>query len=172
MPVSVRLAGLDIYLGGPPQAADVSRLFSAPAASARLPALGVLRPEPPPSGYRVQTLERVVGQGKDAWRRASRALETADALDLSWARFWSAGKRGKSVVGDPVVISARVLLPGLWVSNVNHLVAATRSRARVAIAWRTTARHVLSGEEVLAVERRKSGDVVCSANLLSALPSA
>jgi uncharacterized protein (UPF0548 family) len=162
MPVSVRLAGLDVTLGGPPRAADISRLFSEPAASARLPSLGVLRPGPPPAGYRVQELERVVGSGKDAWRRSSRALETADALDLSWARFWSAGKRGKSVAGDPVVIGARVLVPGLWVSNVNHLVDLSRSRSRVSMAWRTTTRHALSGEEVLKVERRNSGDVVFS----------
>jgi uncharacterized protein (UPF0548 family) len=165
-PFAVRLAGIDLSIGGPPLAADISRLFTSHAAAGPPPPPLVVHPPPappdPPAGFRANTLTRVIGHGPAHWARASRALETADAFDLPWARFWRGGKGNRWAVGDPVVVGARVVSPGLWVANVNRVVDVRRGRNRVAVAWATTARHVLRGEEVVAVERRRNGDVVFS----------
>lgn len=193
MPLSLRVVGMDLSLGGPPLAGDIARLQQSSAPNGRasslfgvgwssssgtrvggdsqsrsMPAprpLGVAplsRRTPPPSGFRAQRLETVVGRGRDAWLRSARALETADALDLPWARFWRAGKGSRWAVGDAVVVGARVLLPGLWVANLNRVVDVHRSRRRVSIAWGTTERHTLRGEEMLAVERDRNGNIVFS----------
>jgi uncharacterized protein (UPF0548 family) len=168
-PRAVRVAGIDFSLGGPPLAADISRLVTAHAAGAPTaplpPSLRVApppAPAAPPAGFRANSYSRVVGRGRAHWARAARALETADALDLPWARFWRGGKGGRWAAGDPVVVGARVVLPGLWVANVNRVVSFSRGARRVSVTWGTTPRHMLHGEEVVAVERQRNGDVLFS----------
>lgn len=151
-PIAVRLLGIDVSFGGPPLASDISRLLTSPDAST------AARP-PARSGLRRSTLRRVVGGGNTQFARAAKALETADALDLPWARFWRGGRGSRWGVGDPVVVGARVMFPGLWVANVNRVVGVQRGRGRVCVAWATTARHCLVGEEVVEV-RKEGNDVV------------
>jgi uncharacterized protein (UPF0548 family) len=165
MPLSIRVAGIDLSIGGPPLAAHISRLSSSQRGAAN-PSSVLLHVSDPsstaPPGFSTNTLTRVVGNGRADWARARRALETADMLDLPWARFWRGGKGTRWASGDAVVVGARVLLPGLWVANVNRVVDVRRRRSEMSVAWATTARHVLVGEEVVRVQRVKGGDVVFS----------
>lgn len=153
---------MDLSLGGPPVAADISALSSSRRA-------GILGEYPSqftfasasPKGYSINERRKVIGRGATEWSRAAKGVETGDVLDLSWARFWRKGRGSNWSPGDVVVVGARVL-PAVWVANVNRVVGVERRRNRVAVAWGTTARHVLRGEEVVSVERVRGGDVVFS----------
>lgn len=162
MPLLLRVAGVDLTLGGPPVAGQVQRLSQSARAGAlaTYPGADSLAAASP-AGFRVNERRAVVGHGRAAWQRAARGLETTSALDLGWARFWRNGRGNGWARGDVVVVGAR-LLPALWAANVSRVVGVRRGRSRVAVAWGTSARHVLRGEEVVAVERASNGDVVCS----------
>lgn len=160
MPLSWRVAGLDLSLGGPPVAAQITALSTSPRA-----AFPAVYPNPgeaataSPSGHRINALTRTIAHGSSAWRRAARALETADALELPWVRFWRSGRGSRWAPGDVVVVAARVL-PWVWTANVNRVVRVRRKRGRVSVSWGTTGRHVLRGEELIAVEKAGNGEVV------------
>eukprot|EP00177_Eucheuma_denticulatum_P000182 GFKZ01000327.1.p1 GENE.GFKZ01000327.1~~GFKZ01000327.1.p1 ORF type:complete len:209 (+),score=4.87 GFKZ01000327.1:206-832(+) len=160
MPIQARIAGLDLSIGGPPHACHISTLSVSLLAStvATYPSYGRADTAKPP-GYRINSLTKVIGSGASAWSRASRALETGDALDLPWTRIWRRGHGSKWRNGDIVVVAARVL-PLIWTANVNRVVAVTRTRSSVAVAWGTTHRHVLRGEEIVSVRRERNGDVI------------
>lgn len=160
MPLSFRIAGVDVSLGGAPHAAQVSALSTSSRAASigPYPSVGQAATASPP-GYRINTLSRVIGTGTHAWRKAAKALETADALETPWVRFWRQGHALRWAKGDVVVVVARVL-PFVWTSNVNKVVAVQRRRRSLSVAWGTTSRHVLRGEEVVSVSKKENGDVV------------
>lgn len=160
MPLSWRVAGLDLSLGGPPVAAQITALSTSPRAAfpAFYPNLGEAATASPP-GHRINALTKSIASGSGAWKRAAHALETADALELPWVRFWRSGRGSRWAPGDVVVVAARVL-PWVWTANVNRVVDVRRRRRRVVVAWGTTGRHVLRGEELISVEKARNGDVV------------
>lgn len=141
-------------------AAQVSALSTSrrSASIAPYPSLGQAGTASPP-GHHINSLTRVIASRSGAWRRAARALETADALELPWVRFWRQGHGSRWAKGDVVVVAARVL-PFVWTTNVNKVVTVNRQRRSVSVAWGTTSRHVLRGEELISVKREKNGDVV------------
>lgn len=112
-----------------------------------------------PHGYRINSLERVIGSGQHAWEKAARALETAGALELPWVRFWRKGHGSRWACEDVVVVAARIL-PFVWTANVNRVVSITRRRRNVSVVWGTTSRHVLRGEELISIQRQRNGDVL------------
>lgn len=160
MPLTWRVAGLDLSIGGPPVASQITALSTSPRASrpAPYPCAGQSSTASP-RGHRVNSLTRNIASGSAAWRRAARSLETADAFELPWVRFWRSGRGSRWACGDVVVVAARVL-PWVWTANVNRVVAVSRRSRRVAVSWGTTARHVLRGEELVSVEKAQNGDVV------------
>lgn len=160
MPLQARIAGLDLSLGGAPVAAHISALSTCPrsASVAEYPSLG-RADSASPQGYRINSLRQVIGSGQYAWKKAARALETADALELPWVRFWRKGHGSRWARGDVVVVAARIL-PFVWTANVNRVVSVTRRRKIVSVVWGTTSRHVLRGEERISVQQQKNGDVL------------
>lgn len=160
MPLQARIAGLDLSLGGAPVAAHISALSTSPrsATIADYPSSGRAACASPP-GYRINSLQKVIGSGSHAWKKATRALESAEAFELPWVRFWRTGHGSRWSPGDVVVMAARIL-PFVWTANVNRVTSITRRRGCVAVAWGTTSRHVLRGEELISVQRQKNGDVL------------
>lgn len=159
MPLLTRILGVDLSLGGAPVAADVSRVSSTGGAAgvAVYAGRGKAALASPP-GFRINEITRVVGRGRAAWSRAVEGVETGKVLDSAWVRFWRGGRGSRWGLGDSVVVGGRVL-PGIWFVNVNRVVGVQRGRRKVSVAWGTTARHVLRGEEVVSVVREKNGDV-------------
>lgn len=158
MPISFRVAGADLCLFGAPVADDITSLAKSHQASALAPYPSQTQSATAtPPGYRVNSYTKRVAQGRGAYLRAAKAL-TSDALELPWLRFWRLGRGSRWQPGDIVVISSRVL-PFLWTSNVNRVVSVAHTRTKCSVAWGTTDRHVLRGEEVLQVELFKSKDV-------------
>lgn len=161
MPFFSRIAALDLCLGGAPTAnhirtlSDLSQFHT--EVSKLYPSRGQSATANPP-GYRINSLTAVIGHGKDAYRRAAHALNTGEAFELSWARFWRRGRGHRWTSGDSVVIAAR-LLPFIWIANVNEVVRTESRRRSVAVTWGTSARHVLRGEERVEVWQDPTGDV-------------
>jgi len=161
MPVLLRLGGLGISLGGPPVAAQITDLSSC-GCSRSLCASEVSKT---PGGFGWSTRRRVqqLGTGNSPWTRSVSALETAEGLDLPWAKWWRSGTSSRWAKGDVLVVGARIV-PLVWAVNVNTVVEVTRRRRRVSISWATTSRHVLRGTETVSVERKyssaKKGDQV------------
>lgn len=160
MPLLFRVAGIDLALGGAPVASQVSALSTSPraATTATYPSTGHAATASPP-GHRINSLSRVIGHGAGTWHRAAKALETGGALELPWVRFWRQGRGSKWAKGDVVVVAAR-LVPFVWTANVNKVVTVNRRRRSVSVAWGTTSRHVLRGEELISVEQTRNGDVL------------
>lgn len=160
MPLSFRFAGIDLSLGGAPVAAQVSALSTSPRAACLgpYPSVGEAATASPP-GYRINKVSRVVGAGTRAWNKAAKALETADALETPWVRFWRQGHGSRWAKGDIVVVVARVF-PFVWTANVNKVIAVQRRRRSLSVSWGTTSRHVLRGEEVVSVSTKENGDVM------------
>lgn len=160
MPFLTRIAGLDLSLGGAPHADHVTQLSTSCRSSnlSVYPSRGQSHTASP-DGYRINSLTRTIGYGRESFKRASRALETADILTLPWVRFWRKGLGSRWANGDVVVVAAR-LLPFVWIANVNRVVNVHRGRAEMAVAWGTTKRHVLKGEETVAVRKKRNGEVM------------
>lgn len=146
-------------LGGPPVAAQVAQLSSCACARALAPAD---TDNGRGWGWRNRGRERSLGTGRARWRRARSALETAEGLELPWAKWWRSGTGSTWAAGDVLVVGARVL-PAVWVANVNTVTHVERKRGRISVAWSTTSRHLLRGSETVAVERR-ADDIVFSVN--------
>lgn len=155
MPLLLRLGGLDVTLGGPPGAAHIARLSS--CGCARSLAAASSEEEAHGFGWVARRRERTLGGGGGRWRRARNALETAEGLDLPWAKWWRSGVGSRWTAGDVVVVGARVL-PAVWVANVNTVTKVERSRSKMSVTWATTQSHLLRGSETVAVERN-SGEV-------------
>lgn len=155
------MAGLDVCIGGAPIAHHIHSL-------SQKTALTVIPPKhypcqmqaatASPPGYRINSLSKVIGHGREAYERASSALETAEAFELPWVRFWRRGNGRRWARRDVVVVAARVF-PLVWSANVNEVVTVTRQPNRMAVAWGTTARHALRGEESIEVLHERNGDV-------------
>lgn len=156
MPLLVRLGGLGLTLGGPPVAGQIATLSSCGCARSLAPSEGANWDG---GGFGWRRSQRIgqLGAGRKRWFRAANALETAEGLDLPWAKWWRCGAGSRWAAGDVVVVGARVL-PLLWAVNVNTVTHVNRERRRVQVQWATTRRHVLRGRESLSVERR--GDEV------------
>lgn len=159
MPICTRVGNVDICLGGAPIAAHISRLSD--DSQARPP-----NPYPhrgqsvhaSPTGYRINCLKRVIGHGAPAYHRASRALETGEAFELPWIRFWRRGHGHRWATNDSIVLAARVA-PLLWSANVNEVVHVRRRKLSMTVVWGTTPRHVLAGEEAVQVWQEGDGRV-------------
>jgi len=159
MPVSFRVAGVDVCLGGAPAAHHIADLAISRRSStlATYPSQTFSATATPP-GHHINTHTKTLSAGRKAFSLAAQAL-TGEALELPWLRLWRLGRGSRWQEGDVVIISARVL-PFVWTNNVNRVVSVTRTRRRHSVAWGTTSRHVLRGEEMLQVEHLKTGDVV------------
>lgn len=168
MPLCARIGGVDLCLFGPHVAHHVHRLSSSLRVSSPDKDKQEIASYPnqiesltaSPKGYRINSYTAKISHGRAAYRRAARALETGEALELPWARFWRCGRGHRWATGDIIIIVARVI-PFVWTANVNTVVrACTRKRSSVTLTWGTTVRHVLRGEETIQLSHQSNGDVI------------
>lgn len=162
MPRCLRVASIDLCVGGAPAAEDIHKLCTSsnnkPLALHNYPNYSQ-SDAASPRGFRINHLQSVIGRGDNAYRQAARALATGEALELPWVRFWRRGNGHRWQRGDIVVIAARHA-PFIWTSNVNKTVRVQHRSNFTSVTWGTTSRHVLNGEETLQVWREPSGDVI------------
>lgn len=162
MPLCGRIAGVDICLFGPPAAHNVEKYSSSFASSSMIHPMYPNHSESltaTPKRYRVNSFTKKIGQGRSVYGRAARALETGEAMELPWAKFWRGGNGSCWTSADVLVIAARVI-PFVWIANVNTVVHAVRRHSSLTLTWGTTARHVLRGEESVQIAKHRNGDVV------------
>uniref|UniRef100_A0A7S0UI05 DUF1990 domain-containing protein n=1 Tax=Hemiselmis andersenii TaxID=464988 RepID=A0A7S0UI05_HEMAN len=92
--------------------------------------------------------------GRTAFERAVRALKGLDFMDIEWCT----AARDKS----HIVIGSKVF--GVWTAMTNQVIRETYEedarRARATLAFAMTDRHLLAGEEMLAVHWDKQSDAV------------
>ena len=96
----------------------------------------------PPRGWVINRSRRHVGRGREAYRRASRALHELECLELPWLT---------AHVRDPVMVICSRQFGCLWLMNANRVLCRERCADCCSITFRTTTRHVLAGEERLSV---------------------
>ncbi|GJQ14735.1 hypothetical protein GpartN1_g6526.t1 [Galdieria partita] len=130
--------------------------------------------------YCVHYTKTIVANGEDAWRRAKLALSSLEALKTSFSKAKVCGRLEPET---PVLISFRFLFfrtivankllyvddsegqfskPVLspCMQNKFHIMEdSMRTVHRMAVGWGTTRRHLLRGEELVAIEKRKNGDI-------------
>jgi uncharacterized protein (UPF0548 family) len=83
-----------------------------------------------------------IGRGQKAYRRAVRALLHSECLELDWLT----SRRE----GNTLVICSRQM-GVIWLTLANRVLRREASPCSCSIAWGTTRRHVLAGEERLRV---------------------
>lgn len=92
-----------------------------------------------------------LGKGRDAYDRATWALETLACLELSWLTH--------RVHADVLAVCSRQFFV-LWLMNANRIVEDERTFHKRSITWVTTRQHVLCGEERLTVSHDDASDEV------------
>ena len=96
-----------------------------------------------PHYWFVNQKEECIGKGRDAFERASNALEDLECMELRWLMH--------RTEGDTLAVCSRQFF-FVWLMYANKLLdkqfTAPRQRS---ISWGTTRRHVLCGEERLTV---------------------
>lgn len=107
----------------------------------------------PSQGWFINRSEHEVGRGREAYTKAVRALERLECMQLSWLRVRLHGKC--------LAICSRQF-GGLWLLNANFVLRQQTdgTRSSSSIAWGTSTRHVLAGEERLSVRWDASTDLV------------
>jgi uncharacterized protein (UPF0548 family) len=105
----------------------------------------------PPIGYVVDQTRIKLGEGKDVFRAATRALECWEQFHLGWLEAWPADTPIR--VGETVAILARVF--GVWSLNASRVVYIVNEVGpihRFGFAYGTLPDHVESGEERFTIE--------------------
>lgn len=156
MPLARRVFGVDVCVLGPPQARHIQALSESGGAKRLTYEHQQQSLTASPPQHFINHVHERIGRGKECFKRASEALRCGKALELPWVRVWRLGGT-KWRCGDVVVIAARVL-PLVWSVNVNRVVTVTDERDLLRIAWGTTQRHMLQGEESVSVHAR-NGEV-------------
>ena len=107
-----------------------------------------------PSGWAVCRSETVVGRGRAAYQRASDALQRLEFFELPWLTCCP--------LGESITICSRQL-GGVWLANTNRVLCRTSTPSRSSVTWGTTTRHILAGEETVAVSwDQGTGEVLFS----------
>lgn len=123
-------------------------------------------PTPPPSYYPNHGIYKL-GNDLATFSRAASALYSFSAFNLGWARAVHISREGHHhrrrkhdtvKVGDAIVFCLRVI-PGLWWTGVNKIIAVEKNRRICRIVWGTSKRHALLGEELVEVVQENSGKV-------------
>ena len=104
-----------------------------------------------PRGWRVNRHEVVIGEGREAYRRARAALQRLDFMRLPWLDV--------TVRGDVLAICSRQF-GCAWLLNANRLLERSSGRREATLRWATSRRHVLVGEERIAVRWDARTDAV------------
>ena len=101
----------------------------------------------------VNRSEKTIGHGRDAYLRASAALGDLQCLELDWLTH--------RVHDDALAICSRQF-GVVWLMNANKFIRSrdVRGGRRSSVAWATTRRHVLCGEEQLTVRWDEANDDV------------
>ena len=110
-----------------------------------------------PAGWRVNRCESAIGSGVREYERAAAALRELRMMQLPWLRA--------ARTEDATLAICSRQLGCCWLLNANRLLQPpTSARARggrcTRIRWATTRRHVLAGEEEVAVRWDRASDAV------------
>jgi uncharacterized protein (UPF0548 family) len=89
-----------------------------------------------------------IGQGKEAFRLARKALERWAEFDLGWVRVANAG--ASIAAGQIVAVEVRSL--GLWSVNINRILETIISPICFGFLYATTPLHIEQGEERFLLE--------------------
>lgn len=133
------------------------------AAQARLeltyPDVGATRVPTPPAGYQVDHNRICLGQGKELYEQAKKALADWQHYRFDWLTLHRPDAAPEP--GQTVAALAHVL--GIWVLNacrVVYVVEETKPLCRFAFAYGTLPEHAETGEERFQVEWHADDDSV------------
>ena len=113
-------------------------------------------------GYAEDWTEKVIGHGKEDYRKAVEALRAWSMFQLGWAEVDPATPIKPR---EPVVVVAQAVLP--WTCNPLAVVYVDQTRRDFAFAHGTLGGHLLRGEERFAVRLEENGNVVYSVSAIS-----
>ena len=105
----------------------------------------------PRHGWMINESRQRIGRGHAAYARAARALEALECCQLNWLT---------AHMQDGVLAICSRQLGGVWVMNANLILRRESQRHCSSVTFRTTTRHLLAGEERLAVTWDETTDDV------------
>jgi uncharacterized protein (UPF0548 family) len=140
-----------------PSTRDIDRLLAeARASTPTYPEVGATKSSPLPVGYRHDTYELRLGQGREVFNRAVTALRSWQAQIGAGVDVFPHGAQ----VDDQATVVLRIRVGALWAMVPCRVVYLTEEADRFAFAYGTLPGHAETGEAAFTIECDESGEVV------------